>query len=87
MFKKLNVYMFPCVSNTMKHSVVLTTVPVPKGHTVIKVGRPTFQDFMLSPPPDWFCCRHPFVFGGCLMLAGAGFVVLIIYGFGGFLPR
>jgi len=79
--------MFSCVSNTMKHTIVKTTVPVPVGHVVIKVRPPTFQEFMLSPPPNWICCRHPFVFGGCLMLAGAGFVVLIIYGFGGFLPR
>jgi hypothetical protein len=71
----------------MKHTVVKTTVPVPVGHVVIKVERPGFQEFMLSPAPNWICCRHPYVYGACLMLAGAGFVVLIIYAFGGFLPR
>jgi len=79
--------MFSCVSNTMKHTVVASTVPVPKGHVVIKVERPKFQEFMLSPPPNWICCRYPFVFGGCLMLCGAGMTILFIYAFGGFLPR
>ena len=70
----------------MKHTVVNTTVPAlaQVGHVVIKVRPPTFQEFMLSPSPNWICCRHPFVFGGCLMLAGAGFVVIFIYSFGGF---
>jgi len=71
----------------MKHTVVASTVPVPKGHVVIKVERPKFQEFMLSPPPNWICCRYPFVFGGCLMLCGAGMTILFIYAFGGFLPR
>jgi hypothetical protein len=75
---------FPVLLNTMKHTVVNTTVPVPVGHVVIKVRPPSFQEFMLAPPPNWICCRYPWVFGGCLMLAGAGFVVLIIYSFGGF---
>ena len=79
--------MFSCVSNTMKHTVLSATVPVPKGHVVVHVERPTFQEFMLSPAPNWICCRHPFVFGGCLFLAGVGFAVLFIYGFGGFMPR
>ena len=79
--------MFSCVSNTMKHTM-LTSVPVPARHVVIKVlPKPTFQEFMLSPAPNWICCRHPFVCGACLMLAGAGFAVLFIYAFGGFLPR
>jgi hypothetical protein len=62
-----------------------STVPVPKGHVVIKVERPTFQEFMLMPPPNWICCRYPLVFGGCLFLSGACFTVLFIYAFGGFL--
>jgi len=68
----------------MKHTVVRSTVPVPVGHVVINVRRSSFQEFMLSPAPNWICCRHPFVCGACLMLTGAGFVVLIIYAFGGF---
>jgi len=72
----------------MKHTVVSTTVPVPAaGHVVVKIGRPSFQEFMLSPAPNWICCRYPFVFGGCLMLCGAGMTILFIYAFGGFLPR
>jgi len=73
----------------MKHTVVRTTVPVPAaGHIVVKVlPRSSFQEFMLEPPPDWICCRYPWAFGGCLFLSGAGFAVLLIYAFGGFLPR
>jgi hypothetical protein len=71
----------------MKHSVVRTTVPVPVEHVIVKVGRPSFQEFMLSPPPDWICCRYPFVCGSCLFLTGAGFAIFVIYAFSGFLPR
>jgi hypothetical protein len=71
----------------MKHSVVTSTVPVPVGHVVIRVEKSGFREFMLSPPPNWICCRHPFVFGGCLFLSGAAFALLFIYAFGGFLLR
>jgi len=71
----------------MKHSVAGTTVPVPKGHIVIKMGQSGFQEFMLAPSPNWICCRYPWVFGGCLMLLGTGMMILFIYAFGGFLPR
>ena len=71
----------------MKHTTEATTVAVPKGHIVIYVGRPGICEFMLSPPPNWICCRYPLVFGGCLFLSGAGFTILFIYAFGGFLPR
>jgi hypothetical protein len=77
--------MFSCVSNTMKHTVVKTTVPAPV--VVVKVARPSFQEFMLAPPPNWICCRYPLACGSCLFLTGAGFAVLFIYAFGGFLPR
>lgn len=58
-----------------------TVVSVP-----ISPNSAVYRQYMLEvPEKQGICCQYPLIFGACLMLCGAGCVVLIW--FGAFGPR